>query len=320
MQRQILDACFPWFLMAVAAVGLLLLLARLSGCRLQLARLRRLHACEAGSVQSLGFVLTLPVFIMTVMFVVQVTQLMIGITVVHYAAFACARAACVWIPATVGTYQSSEGANQFVSAPTYNGTTWTIAAAAGNALSPDFKFRKIRSAAVMACAPISPSGALYFDKGTATIAMTEATLYRVLAPTSSTNPKIASRITNKLAYSNQNTNVSISGVDRDSDSGPASYNPRGSPNPAVVWNPNEVGWEDPITVTITHNFALLPGPGRWLIQPLGGAGGAQDTVSGKIQMLVGDTGDRIYTIPLTAVATMSNEGIKSRFPYLQQVD
>src|SRR5687767_11915386 len=60
-----------------------------------------LHADELGSVQSLSFVLTVPLFIMLMLLAVQITQLMIGQIVVHYAAFAAARSAAVWIPARV---------------------------------------------------------------------------------------------------------------------------------------------------------------------------------------------------------------------------
>src|SRR5207237_103139 len=62
-----------------------------------------LHADERGSVQSLSFVLTVPVFIMLMMLAVQVTQLMIGEIIVNYAAFTAARSAAVWIPARIET-------------------------------------------------------------------------------------------------------------------------------------------------------------------------------------------------------------------------
>src|SRR5262245_57513597 len=99
MHRAILEAWLPlvtWLLAAFAGVWLV---ARMSGARLTLRKLRRLHGCQAGSVQSLSFVLTLPVFIMLLLFIVQVSQLMIGTAVVQYAAFAAARAAMVWLPA-----------------------------------------------------------------------------------------------------------------------------------------------------------------------------------------------------------------------------
>ena len=43
---------------------------------------------------------------MIMMFIVQVSQLMIGTIVVHYAAFAAARTAIVWIPARLGLEES----------------------------------------------------------------------------------------------------------------------------------------------------------------------------------------------------------------------
>src|SRR5262245_46550230 len=61
--------------------------------------LLRLHADQRGSVQSLSFVLTVPIFVMLMLLAVQITQLMIGLIVVQYAAYAAARSASVWIPA-----------------------------------------------------------------------------------------------------------------------------------------------------------------------------------------------------------------------------
>ena len=77
MHRAILEACFPWFLWLLAAFAGLWLVARVSGARLETARLWRLHRCQEGSVQTLSFVLTLPIFMMIVLFIVQVSQLMI---------------------------------------------------------------------------------------------------------------------------------------------------------------------------------------------------------------------------------------------------
>src|SRR6267142_4178143 len=99
MHRAILEACFPYCLCLLAGFAGLWLVARVSGAQLTLARLRNLHRSQEGSIQTLSFVLTLPLFMMIVLFIVQVSQLMIGITIVHYAAFAAARAASVWLPA-----------------------------------------------------------------------------------------------------------------------------------------------------------------------------------------------------------------------------
>ena len=101
MTRAAITACWPWVLVLVGLVLAAHFLVRLSNARLRLARLRHLHGDQAGSVQSLSFVLTLPIFIMVVMLIVQVSQLMIGLIVVHYAAYAAARSAAVWIPANL---------------------------------------------------------------------------------------------------------------------------------------------------------------------------------------------------------------------------
>ena len=64
-------------------------------------------AIKPGSVQTLSFVLTLPIFIMVMMLIVQVSQLMIGLIVVHYAAYAAAR-----MPRGVDSRQYAGGAFQ----------------------------------------------------------------------------------------------------------------------------------------------------------------------------------------------------------------
>ena len=102
MTRAVLLACLPWAGLLVVLVVLLWGLARLNSGRLELGRLRALHRDEGGAAQSLSFVLTLPFFVMIMLFILQVSQVMIGTVVVHYAAFAAARSAIVWIPARLG--------------------------------------------------------------------------------------------------------------------------------------------------------------------------------------------------------------------------
>ena len=70
-----------------------------------------LHRDEAGGVQSVSFVLTVPIFIMLMLLAVQITQVMIGLMTVHYAAFAAARSASVWIPARMEPFES-QGENR----------------------------------------------------------------------------------------------------------------------------------------------------------------------------------------------------------------
>jgi hypothetical protein len=193
MHRAMLTACLPWLTVLGVSVLMAYFLLRLSRARLELGRLKRLHREQTGGVQSLSFVLTLPIFIMVMLLIVQVSQVMIGIVVVHYAAFAAVRSAIVWIPADLSRINLNEGPNrigsyqpdpdavgqafpeipelQFVAGnaglyytqmsnagPTEGGVYYRVnpyPIVAGMDDSP--KCQKILSAAVLACVPISPS-------------------------------------------------------------------------------------------------------------------------------------------------------------------
>ena len=93
----------------VALLLCLYLVVYFNRSRLCWARIRTLHRDEVGGVQSLSFVLTLPFLIMLMLFIVQVSQLMIGAIMVHYSAYAAARTAIVWIPAQM---MEPEGCNR----------------------------------------------------------------------------------------------------------------------------------------------------------------------------------------------------------------
>jgi hypothetical protein len=329
MHRTILMACVPCVLALAGALAALALLCRCSGAKLNFGRLRGVHRCEEGAVQSLSFVLTLPLFVMLVLFVIQVSQLMIGLMVVHYAAFAAARAAAVWLPADLGPVdvppqfcaEPENVINAFVSP---DGVGLQVLPMAG---ANSIKYQKIQLAAVLACAPICPSRTL---GGTGQLPpwLLEAQqvltrLYPLLAPTSQNNSRIPVRLANKLHYSSQNTFVVLEWMEalhpqRDADVGP-SYNPRNHPDPRVPpWNPSEVGWEDPITVWVQHNFALLPGPGRFLARQLTQPDGSVDRVSQLIQTNQGQYNQTVYTTSLVASSTLVNEGLKSVHRYVQQ--
>ena len=312
MHRAILSDCLPWLPWWLAACAALVLLTRLGGQGFNWHRLRGVHRCEQGGVQSLALVLTLPAFIMVMLFILQVSQLWIGVTFVHYAAYSAARSSIVWIPAKVG----SEEQNQVNEAPSYNGREYSIVI--DNTTAPTaWKYHKIWQAAVCACAPIAPSGRLYDPGLTASWSQEMQGLYRAFAPASARNPRIGPRIENKLAYSARHTVVTFKGFDKTGLTGPLSYNPRNSPNPDVEWRSHELGWEDPFSVTVMHRFALLPGPARLLMRPLGNRGGSPDRVSGRIMPILGDTGEWIHALELSATATLTNEGLKSLMPYTQ---
>jgi hypothetical protein len=331
MHRAILIAWLPWFLWLVAATGMLWLVLRFSGARLQPAKLRKIHSCEGGSVQTLSFVLTLPIFILLLMFIVQVAELMVGIGVVHYAAFAAARAATVWIPAVVppnepanildqGTVDENFGmanhplwlCNQITFEKILEGRLW--------------KYQKIWSAAALACTPLAPSRDLARPVKQLRVSDPAKSLYTALSPSSMGYPRIRQLIDKKLNYVSRNTWIIMSGLDRDSSKGPT-YNPYPGHYVSAVdwipWNPREIGWEDPVTIEVGHYFALLPGPGRFLATALSPAEGVPDQVSpavkrSKTEQYQGDDGGlRLYYVLLTAKVTLSNEGLKSVLPYVQ---
>lgn len=347
MHRAILEACLPWAGWLVAAFAGLWLTVRLSGGRPAIAKIRRLHSCEAGAVQTLSFVLTLPLFIMLVLFIIQVSQLMIGITVVHYAAFAAARAAIVWIPADVPPY---EPANTFdVGTRDQDKSVypaWVSRTLLFNNFGWDreWKYRKVWSAAAIACIPISPSRDMKTGDTSSYIASGIKSLYTAMVPSAANNQRLPKRIENKVSYTAAATWIVISGLDRDGTRGPT-YNPypgyyvtQRDPitnqlvDVWIPWNPNEVGWEDPVTLSVWHKFSLLPGPGRFLASKLppqsGQFGGTQDTVSQKIQKnpeyksksYDGERDLTEYYTVLTAAVTLSNEGLKSVMPYEQPND
>lgn len=315
MHRQILEACIPC--LTALAVGFLLLwlTIRLCGARFNWRRLTQAHRCQQGGVQSLAFVVTLPLFIMITLFIVQVSQLMLGTMVVNYAAFTSARAAIVWIPADMGLNNQYLRQNK-LPPPIADGSPVSLSSESGN-LTNNYKYQKIYQAAAMACAPISPSTDYGFTHTPFSQDVTQATQQMYDRLTSATNQRIPARLNSKLAYSFENTTVRLEFQDRDSRQGPT-YNP----NYEIIlsdgrrinpYDPHEVGWQDPVTVTVTHEFALLPGPGRFLAPYL-----VQGDGTRRINSTQSSNGRPLYTTPITASATLTNEGFKSVVPYVYQ--
>ncbi|MCA9055152.1 MAG: hypothetical protein KDA75_15025 [Planctomycetaceae bacterium] len=325
MNRAILEACVPWIAALAALCVLFVAVAWLSGGRFRPARIRQLHRSEEGAVQSLAFVLTMPLLVVILLFIVQVSQLMIGIMVVNYAAFASARSASVWIPVMIDDQYAPFGYD-------WDGTGYDgddqnelppgIVPGVELALSADVvssyqsrKYDKIWSAAALACAPISPSRLTPDVSAGANFAARAASvmkqLYPQFDPAGSTNGRIPQRIDAKLGYSFSNTYVLLKIEDRNSEpvDGTRTYNPIA--HPTVNYYPSEVGWQDPVTVTVYHDLALLPGAGPLLARLLDRADGKADVVSPRIRQDAG-----VHKTRLKASCTMTNEGIRSLRPYI----
>ncbi|QDT54694.1 hypothetical protein Pan44_27290 [Caulifigura coniformis] len=314
------QACLPLFI-AIAACGLLaavLIRATFSRETRWPAAIHspgairtsfRFHRDTRGAVQSLAFVLTLPLLILILLFIVQLSQLLIGVVTVQYAAFAAARAASVWIPAV--TIDSSI----IPSGRSTNANVLPAAAAVGselvwNSQAADSlgsrKTREIWSAAALACVSISPSRTTA-SATTSSLAPSTAgaltAVVRAIDSNASANGRLPQRLSNKTNYSFANTTVALRFDDRSSIPFAGeihTYNPVG--HPTIPNAPAEVGWQDPVEVTVRHKFALLPGPGRWLAAGIANG-------DGRIVLE-----DGVYKTTLSATATMTIEGLQSLRP------
>ena len=351
MIRTLLDDCRPC-LVALAIAGLLLVVViRLSGARFSLRRLGRVHRCQRGGVQSLSFVLTLPVFVLIVMFIVQVSQLMIAQVVVNYAAYAAARSLSAWIPQHVIELESNAGTevngqNLIRANGIRPGVPFGYAYYGGNredgALDSQLTAENVLKldgafeSATSACASISPSRHLGLEITSDAQRRFNATwnTCQVFA-TENASASTRARLYNKFCYSYWNTEIWLTFENQNSQLGPS-----GNPfnNPARSYRTNEVGWEDPMTVMVRHNLALLPGPGRWLAKHLVTPGGPPDMGSQLIDRRAGPrrqidgqsngTGgphdplynQRVFTTTIWARATVTNDGIKSLVPYWHTIN
>ena len=316
MSRELLIACSPFLAGIVVSVVALRVLIGRSGARLQLQQIRRLHEDQRGAVQSLSFVLTLPLFVMIMLFIVQLSQLTLGRLMVEYAAFAATRSAIVWIPASLGDDFETENRisyrMQVADATDEAGNLFAV-----YQIAPDGpKFEKIRLAAASALMSICPSrntGITMDDTGSAAAAALERT-YLAMSPSSASNTRIPARLQNKLAYALQNTNVEIEVRHKDTE--PPLYRWSDSTN---EFEDNEIGWQDQLVVTVNHNFALLPGPGRFLAKSTprrdANSTSSRDAVAERVRRENG-----IFVYPMTATVRFNNEGQKSVLPYVQSLD
>ncbi len=347
MNRVVLQACLPWLVVLAVLVAAAALLVRLGGSRLRLARLIHLHADQDGGAQSLSFVLTLPLFFVIVLAIIDVSQVTIGTMVVNYAAFAAARAAIVWIPATT----AAEAANCMIGLDN-SSVTGDAPVATGGIVYPDpnipqsflgsAKYDKIRLAAAMACTPICPSVGLNLTTADNTLSLqttassvTSAQNAYLSLTSAQVNPQAATRLQNKIAYALASVPVNSNGQ--------SIQNPDGSPGlmtwvglqvfhpsiepplvapawPAVITNvgpnylsyfqSNEIGWRDAVTVTVQHRMAIMvmvPGAGNVLSKFFN---------NGLELVTLPGSATKVCVLPITASATLGVEGEKSQAPYV----
>jgi hypothetical protein len=317
MVRAVLQSCWPWMVAWIGSCAAIGLLAQLNRARWSWARLRRLHGDQGGSAQSLSFVLTLPLFILVMLTLVEISQIMIGTMVVHYAAFAAARSAIVWVPARLlgepenflPAYEPADDPLAALVGPVDGWTRHVVVDKSG------VKYATIRRAAVMACVGISPSVDLapMDDQGVQTWRRLQAA-YDAVAPGASWATKDGGPVYNKLAYAEAHTAVDIV-VYHSTEEPPLvpfiqpwQWDPA-SPEPPEFMPGREIGRQDPIEITVTFDMKLLPG-----LIPLSRFFGSEIS-SAKIQSMTSG-GKPYYTYRLVAPATLNNEGDKSAVPYV----
>ncbi len=347
MGRAVLTACLPWLGLLAVSCLVLWLLARVNRARPEWRRLGRLHGDQGGSAQSFSFVLTLPFFLMVVLFILQISQLWIATIVVHYAAFSAARSAIVWIPARVDPFQEPENCishyqphpdpklplvpPNFVGPDLTGETGMTYLVYFGTperplpypgtgALTAEAtpKCRRILAAAVMALIPIGPSLKGESDPGPPQAGSWGGLLdsaqraFHALAPGHyATDDGVNRRMARKLAYTLENTAIEIRFYHANSEVPLHRWDKEPDRDEfRAVWgmSGSELDWQDPITVTVFYNLQLLPGPAKFL--------------SGLAPRLPDwpFAPQRPDVYPIRATATLGNEGEKSVIPYVESMD
>ena len=338
-----MNANLPWVAVLIAAFVVARIVLWLSNGQFRIKRLATIHHCEQGSAQSLSFVLTLPFFMMILMLIVQVCQIMVANILVHQAAFAAVRSASVWIPANVGSvstedfyFNDFETANRISSFRVLQRSEEGIQYRIESDLSSE-KYRKIKQAAVLAISPMAPSRDLGYQLNTEgqQTATALAKLYAGLDFDSTSNNLIETRLRNKLAYAEGNTTVQLDFWHR---WGPlVNYQQPPLQRRYFITRDeffqNEVGWQDHLTAQVTFNLALLPGPMRFFAENVSTVSvNTSSNSSSPIPDRAGncacrpscdgfgrtDATGQTFVFPVTASATMLNNGEKPLLRYLQE--
>ena len=328
--RAVVQAWLPWIAAALVAAAACRLLMWLGGGRWRPAKLRSLHADESGAVQSLAFVLTLPVFLLFAMFIVQVAQVMLGIMVVHYAAFAAARAAQVWVPGAseLAEDPGAEGANRME-------PLWPRLAAVADeedehgreeeryfltwldlepyARDPQAKAYRVWMAAVVGCLPVAPSGdKLPLDGRYERTAAALEELHRATLADGG-GDRTGDRLRRKLGFATAVTRMGLEIVHPATDQ---DLHPEAPPGTRVEID--RYGWRDTFVVTLEHDMVLLPGPMRMVAAAAGNVGPDDldpELPAGSVRERLSEGhGEYLYTLRAEAAASL--EGRRCVVPFV----
>ena len=274
------------------------------------SRLRGLDDCEEGGVQSLALVLTLPFFVGTILLLVQLSQVLIGIMTVQYAAFASARAAAVWIPSWVEDQDPTRGYD--ITGEDEIDVYFTRGLPID--LTPDIaqhsrKFREIRAAAVQACVAISPARLVNGPRAGDREVDDAVDAFLEFQQLTS-DPRLGrwrTAIKNRWSYSAANTRVRLAFMGQTRLT--PTYNPVG--HPVVLHEDNEAGWDESVTIVVAHEVSLVPGPGRWLFQNANWG-----RVPGGLTSNWQGASGRLDRVPVYGSATISLAGLQSNRPFV----
>jgi hypothetical protein len=267
-----------------------------------ITRIRDLHRCQEGGVQSLALVMTLPMFVGTVLLIVQLAQVLIGTLTVQYAAFAAARSAAVWITSSLQWPERRLGDDpNEIPILFVRGVPYDI-----DPQSSSRKLQEIRAAAVQACVAISPARAVRGPRANPAdvAAAVDAFLALQMLDAGRRIARWREASSNRWSYSAANTRVRLAFLGEPVIS--PSYNPVG--HPLVPHEVFEAAWDESVTVVVQHEVSLVPGPGRWLLQ---------NAQWGRVPNgLANDwTGSgRLDRVPVVASSTMVLPGIHSLRP------
>ncbi len=231
---------------------------------------------------------------------VQLCQVLMGVMTVQYAAFAAARSAVVWIPASVE--DGGETQND-IDKIIIRGQTIDLTPASRQ---NNRKFREIHAAAAQACVAISPARTVNGPRAGA--GEVGAAVDAFLSFEQLTNDPRAARwrtaVGNRWSYSFANTQVRLAFLGQPRLT--PTYNPVG--HPVVPHRETEAGWDEAVTLIVQHEVSLVPGPGRWLFQKAAWGSAPQNLANNW------PGSGRLDRVPVFGSATLTLAGLKSIHP------